>query len=54
VPVYVDSAVAAEEQSFFQAGSHTVTIRMTYADFARLERPQVLSFSGPTPALSGQ
>lgn len=45
VPVYVDSLLAAEETIYFQAGTHTDTMSMKYADFARLVNPRVASFS---------
>jgi Ala-tRNA(Pro) deacylase len=45
VPVYIDTLLAAEDTIFFQAGNHTDTISMKYADFARLVRPAVAAFS---------
>lgn len=53
VPVYVDRAVTEAEQIFFQAGRHTETISLAYADFERLERPQVLDFSDRPLTRSG-
>ncbi len=44
VPVYVDKALVEDETIFFQAGTHTDTISMKYADFARLVRPTVADF----------
>jgi Ala-tRNA(Pro) deacylase len=41
VPVYVDSALAEEERITFQAGTHTETISLKYADFERLVSPTV-------------
>jgi len=41
IPVYVDVALADEERIVFQAGTHTETMSMRYADFARLVRPVV-------------
>jgi Ala-tRNA(Pro) deacylase len=41
LPVYVDSALARDEEIVFNAGTHQDTIRMKYADFARLVRPRV-------------
>lgn len=41
VPVCVDSALAEEETIAFQAGTHTQTISLKYADFERLVRPTV-------------
>jgi Ala-tRNA(Pro) deacylase len=45
VPVYVDKALAEDETIFFQAGTHTDTISMQYADFARLVKPTVADFA---------
>jgi Ala-tRNA(Pro) deacylase len=41
VPVYVDRALARNERIVFQAGTHTVTMSVVYADFERLARPTV-------------
>jgi Ala-tRNA(Pro) deacylase len=41
IPVFVDARLAADQEIVFQAGSHTQTVRMRYADFARLVRPLV-------------
>ena len=41
VPVYVDSALSEEETITFQAGTHTQTISLKYADFERLVGPTV-------------
>jgi Ala-tRNA(Pro) deacylase len=43
--VYVAPSLAGDEYIAFNAGSHTEVIRMAYADFERLVKPQVLSFS---------
>jgi Ala-tRNA(Pro) deacylase len=45
VPVYVDKILAEDEMIFFQAGTHTDTMSMTYADFARLVKPTVADFA---------
>jgi Ala-tRNA(Pro) deacylase len=45
VPVYVDASLAAEEAIVFQAGTHTDTVRMRYADFAKLVNPVVGDFT---------
>ena len=42
VPVYVDRLLAEDETIVFQAGTHTDTISMTYADYAQLVRPRVV------------
>jgi Ala-tRNA(Pro) deacylase len=41
LPVYVDPALAADEEIVFQAGTHRDALRMHYEDFARLASPQV-------------
>jgi Ala-tRNA(Pro) deacylase len=41
VPVYVDNALAEDETITFQAGTHTWTISLRYADFERLVGPTV-------------
>ncbi len=43
--VYVAPGLAADKQIAFNAGTHTEIIRMSYADFDRLVRPKVMSFS---------
>jgi Ala-tRNA(Pro) deacylase len=47
LPIYVDRALATNETIVFTAGSHTDTIRMAYADFARLVKPVVAAFGRP-------
>jgi Ala-tRNA(Pro) deacylase len=41
LPVYVDTTLAEDETIVFQAGTHTDTMSMRYADFERLVRPTV-------------
>jgi Ala-tRNA(Pro) deacylase len=41
IPVYVDRALADEETIVFNAGTHTETISLKYADFERLVKPVV-------------
>jgi Ala-tRNA(Pro) deacylase len=41
VPVYVDSELADEKTITFQAGTHTRTITLKYADFESLVGPMV-------------
>jgi Ala-tRNA(Pro) deacylase len=43
--VYVDQALTRDEEIVFNAGTHTQTVKMIYADFARLVQPKVVSFS---------
>jgi Ala-tRNA(Pro) deacylase len=45
LPVYVDEALAEDETIVVQAGTHTDTIRLRYADFERLVRPTVARFA---------
>jgi Ala-tRNA(Pro) deacylase len=44
LPVYVDASLAEDEVIHFQAGSHTDSMNLRYADFARLVKPTVTSF----------
>jgi Ala-tRNA(Pro) deacylase len=39
VAVYVDRALGRNERIVFQAGTHSVTMSVAYADFERLARP---------------
>ena len=41
VPVVVDRSLTADEQIVFEAGNHHEAVKLAYADFARLVRPQV-------------
>jgi Ala-tRNA(Pro) deacylase len=45
VPVYVDASLAEDDEIVFNAGTHQDTIRMKYADFARLAPPKLLDFA---------
>jgi Ala-tRNA(Pro) deacylase len=45
--VFVDEGLTHDRVIAFQAGNHSEAIRMAYQDFARLVRPEVLSFSTP-------
>jgi Ala-tRNA(Pro) deacylase len=45
LPVYVDRSLTGDETIVVQAGTHTDTIRLTYADFARLVEPTVAEFA---------
>lgn len=47
VPVFVDQTLREDESITFNAGTHTDTIRMAYADFERLVDPVVAEFSEP-------
>jgi Ala-tRNA(Pro) deacylase len=48
LPVYVDEALAEDETIVIQAGTHSDTIRLKYADFERLVRPTAARFAHHT------
>ena len=41
LPVYVDPLLGRNERIVFQAGTHSVTMSVVYADFERLTGPTV-------------
>jgi Ala-tRNA(Pro) deacylase len=43
--VYVAELLTRNDEIFFNAGSHTEVIKMTFHDFDRLVRPKVISFT---------
>ena len=45
LPVFVAVQLAGQERIVFQAGTHTDTIELAYADFARLVQPTVADFA---------
>jgi Ala-tRNA(Pro) deacylase len=45
VPVYVDETLTEQREIAFNAGSHYELIRMKYADFEQLVKPEVMQFS---------
>jgi osmotically-inducible protein OsmY/prolyl-tRNA editing enzyme YbaK/EbsC (Cys-tRNA(Pro) deacylase) len=45
LPVYVDRSLTFDQAIVFQAGTHSETMRMKYADFARLVKPAVVDIS---------
>jgi len=51
--VYVDEALARDEEIAFNAGSHTELIRMAYRDFERLVRPKVVRVAVRQAAAAG-
>ncbi|HEU5317115.1 MAG TPA: flagellar FlbD family protein [Chloroflexota bacterium] len=53
MPVYVDRSLAEDETIVVQAGTHTETISLTYADYARLVRPTVAEFAHSQRSLAG-
>jgi Ala-tRNA(Pro) deacylase len=52
VPVYVDRMLTEDERIVFQAGTHTDTISMAYADYARLVKPQIVDVVRDARALA--
>lgn len=47
LPTYMDPALLEEEFIYFNAGSHTHSVRMRSADLLRLVQPTVTSFTDP-------
>jgi len=47
LPLYVDRSLAEDETIVFDSGTHTDTMSMKYADFARLAKPIVAEFARP-------
>lgn len=45
MPVYVEGSLTRDPEIVFNAGTHQDTIRMNYADFARLVQPRVFDFA---------
>jgi Ala-tRNA(Pro) deacylase len=45
VPVYVDQALTEEANIVFRVGTHRHTMKVAYADFARLAQPAVGEFA---------
>jgi Ala-tRNA(Pro) deacylase len=45
IPVYVDQALAEESDIVFRIGTHRETMKVAYADFARLAGPTVGEFA---------
>jgi Ala-tRNA(Pro) deacylase len=45
VPVYVDRALTENPEIVFQAGSHRDTLKISYADYARLAQPVVVDLA---------
>lgn len=44
IPVYVDETLTSDPYIVFQAGTHTDTMSLRYADFARLVEPKIAKF----------
>ena len=45
LPVYVDKSLAEDETIVFEAGTHTDTMSMKYADYERLAQPKAAEFA---------
>ena len=45
IPVYLDALLTDDPEIVFQAGTHTDTIKIRYADYVRLVKPQVAPFA---------
>jgi Ala-tRNA(Pro) deacylase len=45
LPVYVDHSLTRDDSIVFNAGTHSQTVRMKYADFARLVQPKVAALA---------
>ncbi len=45
IPIYVDQNLTEEESIVFRIGTHRETMRLAYADFARLAQPTVGQFA---------
>ncbi len=45
VPVYVDQVLTEDAEIVFQAGTHRDTLKIAYADYARLARPIIADFA---------
>jgi len=43
IPVWVDEGLTKQSHIVFNAGNHRQTVRMAYADFARLVQPKVVA-----------
>jgi osmotically-inducible protein OsmY/prolyl-tRNA editing enzyme YbaK/EbsC (Cys-tRNA(Pro) deacylase) len=53
LPVYVDVALTEDPSIVFQAGTHTETMCIRYADFARLVKPTVVDISRASGIAAG-
>jgi Ala-tRNA(Pro) deacylase len=45
VPSVVDRSLTDKEEIVFDAGAHTRAVRMRFADYVRIEQPQVFDFA---------
>jgi Ala-tRNA(Pro) deacylase len=49
LPTFCDPALADNSSINFNAGEHTISIQMTYADYAAVEQPAQAALSEPPP-----
>jgi len=47
LPVLADELLAENDEIVFNAGTHTLTAKLRFADFKRLVRPRIASLSQP-------
>jgi Ala-tRNA(Pro) deacylase len=47
LPVYVDASLSEDDSIVFQAGTHTDSMRIKYADYARLANPIIVNIGRP-------
>jgi Ala-tRNA(Pro) deacylase len=47
IPTYVDCSLQREEEIVFNAGTHTLTAKLAFEDFARLTEPRIAEFAVP-------
>ena len=52
IPVYVDETLTQDREIAFNASSHFELIKMSYRDFDRLVKPEVMDFSSAHAALA--
>jgi len=43
--VYADRSLEKDEEIVFNAGTHTLTVKMTWRDYARLVKPKLEDFA---------
>ena len=47
---FAAQSLSEDEEIFFNAGNHTELIKMRYEDFAKLEEPEIISFTTRVPS----
>jgi Ala-tRNA(Pro) deacylase len=48
LPVYVDRSLEQDEEIVFNAGTHTLTAKLAFADFVRRVDPRMATFAVPS------